>query len=176
LRAVTLNVGRTQSFIGGPIQPGMAKPKMPPSSPQKALRGRLDLLAGTWDAVGKHPKLPGKVLHGKVAFTWMAGDSFLVMDSRPKEPEVPASFSVFGYDDEREGYSMLYHDSRNVSRIYEMSLTSKSWNLWRDAPGFAQRFEGKFTNRGRTIVGRWELCKDGKTWNRDLEMTYTRAR
>jgi hypothetical protein len=139
------------------------------------LRSRLDLLAGKWDAVGTHPMLPGKVLRGKVSFTWMAGDSFLVMHSKPKEPEVPASFSVIGYDDDRDGYSMLYHDERDVSRIYAMTLTKTSWKLWRDQPGFAQRFEGRFADAGRTIVGRWELCTDGKTWNRDLEMTYTRA-
>jgi hypothetical protein len=37
---------------------------------------------------------------------------------------------------------MLYFDSRSVSRIYQMSLSAGVWKLWREAPSFAQRFEG----------------------------------
>jgi hypothetical protein len=152
------------------------KPPMPPTMPKTALRERLDLLVGTWSAVGSHPMLPGKTLHGKVSFGWMADQSFLVMHSDPKEPEVPTSVSVVGYDDDGDGYSMMYFDSRNVARIYAMTLTPKLWRLWRDAPGFAQRFEGTFKDGGQTIVGLWELCTDGKTWKPDLEMTYTRTK
>jgi hypothetical protein len=47
--------------------------------------------------------------------------------------------------------------------------------MWRDAPGFAQRFTGTSGDDGDTITGVWQLCRDGETWNPDLEITYRRA-
>ena len=69
---------------------------------------------------------------------------------------------------------MLYCDSRGVSRIYAMSLSDRVWKVWREAPGFSQRFTGTFSADGRTIEGRSQLCEDGVHWNDDLQITYRR--
>jgi hypothetical protein len=50
----------------------------------------------------------------------------------------------------------------------------REWRIWRDAPGFSQRFTGKFSNSGDTIDGRWELCRDEVNWKADLQITYRR--
>ena len=63
-----------------------------------------------------------------------------------------------------------YFDSRGVVRRYEMSLEGGVWTLWRDEPGFAQRWAGTFSDDGNTIAGAWELNGEN-----DFEMTYTRS-
>jgi hypothetical protein len=67
---------------------------------------------------------------------------------------------------------MLYSDSRGVARLYQMSLRDGVWKLWRDDPEFAQRFNGTFSEDGRTITGAWEKCRDGKTWEHDFDLIY----
>src|SRR5947209_15482957 len=71
---------------------------------------------------------------------------------------------------------MLYFDERGVSRKYGVTLSNNTWNWWRNAPGFSQRFTGTIADDGRTIVGRGELSKDGVTWEGDLALTCIRGR
>lgn len=56
-----------------------------------------------------------------------------------------------------------------------MTLRNNGWTWWRNAPGFSQRFTGTLAEDGRTIAGKGELSKDGMTWEKDLELTYTRT-
>ena len=67
---------------------------------------------------------------------------------------------------------MLYSDARGVFRIYRMQLTDEAWTVWRDAPGFYQRFIGSFRDHGMTIEGRWESSPDGTTWEPDFDIVY----
>ncbi len=69
---------------------------------------------------------------------------------------------------------MHYFDSRGVFRVYEVSIDEVSWRLWRDAPRFSQRFTGTLADGRETIVGRWQLCRDDRHWDDDLEITYRR--
>jgi hypothetical protein len=79
-------------------------------------------------------------------------------------------------DDTSEQFTMLYADSRNVFRVYQMSLSDGIWKLWRDAPGFSQRFTGTFNDDGDVIEGTWEHSADGENWEVDFDETYTRVR
>ena len=56
-----------------------------------------------------------------------------------------------------------------------MAFEDGTWRLWRDAPGFSQRYAGTFSDDGRTIDGAWEICEDGATWRRDFGIVYTRT-
>jgi len=69
---------------------------------------------------------------------------------------------------------MHYFDSRGVFRLYDVAVDDEVWRLWRDAPGFSQRFTGTFADGGDTIAGRWLLRRDGIHWDDDLEITYRR--
>ena len=84
----------------------------------------------------------------------------------------PNSTAVIGSDDSTEILSMLYFDERGVSRKYEVRINGNTLEMWRNFPGFSQRFTGHIKNKGNTITGLWELCKDGLNWNKDLEITY----
>ena len=62
-----------------------------------------------------------------------------------------------------------------------MSVEEGVWKLWRDEPDFSrldfsQRFTGTFCADGREIVGRWEICHDGTTWEHDFDLSYARAK
>ncbi len=70
----------------------------------------------------------------------------------------------------------MIYDSRANARIYEMSLKDGVWWLWREAPGFWQRFNGTFSADGRTIKGRFEKSSDGSAWEYDFDVTYMKIK
>jgi len=44
--------------------------------------------------------------------------------------------------------------------------------MWREAPGFNQRYIGEIKEGGKTIEGRWEMWEDGQGWRVDFDLTY----
>jgi hypothetical protein len=144
------------------------------SKPNPALKP-LSVLIGNWDTVGAHPLIPDTTLHGHVSFEWLEEGAFLMMRSEMYEPQIPNGIAIFGSDDSTDVYFMLYFDERGVSRRYEVTLRDDIWKWWRDAPGFSQRFTGTIVDGGRTIISKGEFSRDGSTWEKDLELTYTRV-
>jgi hypothetical protein len=71
---------------------------------------------------------------------------------------------------------MAAADARGVYRVYQMSTVDGVWKLWRDSPGFFQRFTGTFGDDGDSIGGGWEKSPDGSNWETDFEVTYARVR
>ncbi len=142
--------------------------------PNPALKP-YEVLIGEWTTVGTHFLMPGVTLHGRTSFQWIEGGAFLMMRSEIDEPKIPSASAVIGTDDAAGGCFMLYFDERGVSRKQEVSLEGDVLKWWRNAPGFSQRFAGTITDGGRTIVGKGELCEDGSTWHKDLDLTYTRV-
>jgi hypothetical protein len=111
-------------------------------------------------------------------FEWMEGGHFLIWNWGPARPDFPgglfpAAHWIIGYDDSTEKYTVHYFDSRGVARILEMSLDGNVWKLWRSWPGFSQRFEG--TIRDNVVTGYWEKSTDGKNWELDFEMVFSRV-
>jgi hypothetical protein len=149
---------------------------------------RLNRLVGTWTLHLTHPAFPGAVVHGTAEISWLEGGRFLIQRARTDHPDFPDSISVVGVmgrdrvDPENPGSEegsdsrlcMHYYDSRGVFRVYEASIDHAVWHLWRNAPGFSQRFSGELAEDGETIEGRWELCQDDVSWTSDLEITYRR--
>jgi len=134
------------------------------------------VLIGNWNTTGTHGAIPDTILHGHASFEWLEGGAFLVMRTEIDDPRFPSTIAIFGSDDSEEEYYMLTFDERGVSRKYEVSLHENIWKWWRSAPGFFQRYEGMITNDGNTIVGKGELSKDGVSWEKDLDLTYTRVK
>ena len=139
----------------------------------------LALLIGEWNveitSMSFHED-PSAVVRGHTSFDWLEGGAFLVQHSEVPESDFPASISVIGPDDEAGTYRMLYYDSRGVSRIYRMTFSGGIWTLWRDFPGFSQRFHGTFSEDGKSMTAYWEKSTDGSTWTHDFDLTYTKAR
>jgi hypothetical protein len=150
----------------------------------------LNRLVGRWTTEATHPAIPGVVVHGTAIIEWLEGERFLIYRARTDHPDFPDSLSIIGrmeHDrvDSANGevpaanespLRMHYFDSRGVFRVYETSVAAASWRLWRDAAGFSQRFTGRSSDGGDTIVGRWELRRDDVHWADDLAITYRRQK
>jgi hypothetical protein len=80
---------------------------------------------------------------------------------------------LIGGDDTSDEYAVLYYDSRDVRRVYRMTLKDREWRMWREAPDFNQRFTGKISKDGRVIAAQWEMSRDGDSWDLDFDITYT---
>jgi hypothetical protein len=131
----------------------------------------LAALVGTWTMAS--PQFPGE--SGSVTFAWLDGGAFLVQRTEFVNAIPPTATTIIGRDEAIETYSMLYFDSRGVSRIYQMSFDDGVWKLWRAAPGFHQRFTGTFSEDGTTIAASWESSSDGSVWAHDFDLIYTRV-
>jgi hypothetical protein len=140
-----------------------------------AARERLEALVGEWTLVAGPPGGPPWPGGGRVTFEWLEGAPVLVQRWHIDMPEAPDGVAMIGCDGVEGVYVQLYTDERDVQRIYRMSLQGGVWKLWRDGPPFSQRFTGTFSEDGRTIAGRWEICEDGETWETDFDLVYTRV-
>jgi hypothetical protein len=148
----------------------------------KAVLRRLDAFVGEWELQAAVDGQP--VGCARVAFDWLEGGAFLLQRARadpgeltPTDWQANSPFplvGIIGLDDWAETFSMLYADARGISRVYTMSLADGVWKIWRDAPGFCQRFTGMFSDDEATISGRWEASHDGEAWEPDFDVTYRR--
>ena len=129
----------------------------------------LAVLIGEWDTESK--KLGGR---GRATVEKFEGDRFVRLRSSEDNAKFPTSTWIIGSDDSTHDCTCLYFDSRNVRRVYQMSVTDSVWTIWRNAPNFNQRFVGEISSDGKTISGRWEMSKDGSTWEVDFDLTYRR--
>ncbi|MFD1931696.1 hypothetical protein ACFSKW_09415 [Nonomuraea mangrovi] len=150
--------------------------------PHPALQ-RLDVFVGEWEiwlSIGDQDTAIGRTV-----FEWTEDGAFLVQRSEAKVAEdIPPEWvagspfpvtSVMGLDDASEELSMLYADGRGVHRVYRMSFDGGTWRVWREVPGFDQRFTATFSDGGGTINGYWEMSRDGSTWEHDFDLTYRKV-
>ncbi len=134
------------------------------------------VLIGEWKTSGTHPYFPDTTFHGHTSFNWLEGGAFLIMHSEIDKAGIPSGIAIFGSDDSTGEYFMLYFDERKVSRKYEVSFHDHILKWWRNAPGFSQRYTWTIATDGQTMIGQGELSKDSTTWEKDLELTFTRVK
>ena len=149
----------------------------PPSQPNPALKP-LEGLVGEWEMeLSNASFLPRQsdTVKGLVSFEWVQDGAFLLMRMGDKPPSPPAALWLISQDESPPNYTVFYYDSRSVSRVYEMSFSQGVWKMWRNAPGFCQRYEGTVNKNGKTISARWEKSGDGTTWEHDFVVTYTKV-
>ena len=135
----------------------------------------LEVFVGTWRITASLAPEGAPPPLAETSFEWLEGRRFLVQRWHVDYPDAPDGIAIIGFDDERATFLQHYFDSRGVARVYEMSFADGVWKLWRDAPGFSQRFTGTFAAAADTISGAWERSSDGSTWEHDFDLTYTRA-
>ncbi len=134
----------------------------------------LSALVGQWKTIGVHPFIPDNELHGYVNFEWIEGGAFLKMSSTIEHPQFPDGIVLFGSDDKSGQIFMLYFDQRGISRKYDFSIEGNQWKWWRDNPEFSQRFTVDIEDNGNKMTSKGEMCRDGSTWEKDLDLVYTR--
>jgi hypothetical protein len=105
-------------------------------------------------------------------FEWFEGGHFLVERSHNDHELFPGAISVIGAPEGGGGLVMEYFDSRGVRRTYRVSLDDGVLRMWRDDPGFAQRFCATLGHD--QFEGRWQLARTPGDWQDDLSVTYRR--
>ena len=128
-------------------------------------------LIGTWATEATHPMVD-VVVPGSIIFEWLEGGHFLVQRSRNDHELLPDAIGVIGAPESGEGLVLEYFDSRGVRRTYGVSLEDGVLRIWRDAPGFDQRFSA--TLGADTFEGLWQLAETPGDWRDDLKVTYRR--
>jgi hypothetical protein len=130
----------------------------------------FDALLGEWELTV--PQFGAAA--GRAVFERLEEGGFVAQRSYAPDP-APDAVWIIGADDSAEARTVLYHDSRGVARVYQTTLVDGVWRVWRDAPGFAQRYTGRLSADGRTIAGAWELARDNATWAKDFDLNYTKT-
>lgn len=135
----------------------------------------LAFLTGKWDMkISNASFLPSlsEVIDAPASFEWYADGEFIILKQGTKE--TAHATWIIGHDQGAPNYTVLYYDDRHFSRVYEMSFENNTWKIWRNAPGFVQSFESKVSKDKNTITGAWGKSTDGKKWEHDFDLTYTR--
>ena len=164
--------------------PGGKAPGPPGDVPAErpASLDRLEALTGQWEMEASFgagyfgPGSPAMTSRsGRTTFEWLEGRFFLLQRFTVEHPAAPGGIAVIGAGGEPGTFSQHYYDSRGVARVYGMSLDGGTCKLWREAPGFWQRFTGVISGDGATITGGWEMSADGQDWKHDFGLTYIRV-
>ena len=149
------------------------------SQKQNPVLKHLEILTGDWDMeLSNTSFLPSSsdTVTGHASFEWLESGAFLIMYMGNKPPNTPDAIWLISRDEAIRNYTVLYYDTRKVSRIYEMSFSDGIWKMWRNSPGFSQRFEGKFSDDGNIIAAHWEKSSNGSTWEHDFDVTYKKVK
>jgi len=146
---------------------------------------RLAVFLGEWRMEASFPSAAPAAsvasgVSGRAVFRRVLDGQFLALEIEIPHPDAPDSWAIIGVAANGQTYTQHYFDTRGVARVYAMTFRDGLWTLLREAPDFtpldfAQRFTGRFSDDGRTIVGRWEQRTGGATWQHDFDLTYTRV-
>ena len=113
-------------------------------------------LIGTWATEATHPQFDGVVV-GSITFEWLEGGKFLLQRGHNEHEMFPDAIWVIGAPESGEGLVAEYFDSRGVRRTYAVSLEDGVLRIWRDAPGFDQRFSAPVERD--SFDGSWQLAQ-----------------
>ena len=142
--------------------------------PNPALKP-FEVLVGEWKTIGYHPYLSSTVLHGRTSVEWIEGGAFLIIRSEIDEPRFPHGIEIIGSDDAEKKFFMLHFDERGVSRKYDVTIEGNQVKWWRNDLNFSQKMVMTIGDNGNKMKSKGEMSRDGGTWEKDLELTYTRV-
>jgi hypothetical protein len=146
-------------------------------SPNPTL-AELAVLVGDWSMELTNAAFlptPADAVTGSATFAWIEGGAFLVLYQGSQPRGAPAAHWIIGRDEADPSYTVLYADARGVSRVYGMRFEDGFWELWRDNPGFSQRFAARLSADRNTLSGSWVKSVGGADWEHDFDITYRRV-
>jgi hypothetical protein len=152
------------------------KQTVPGFPPNDALNA-FEPIIGVWNTEGTHGMIPDTTLHGRTSFSWHESGAFILMRSNIEEDiGIPEGIAIIGSDDTLGKYVMIYYDERGVSRNYDVSIQGSVLKWRRDAPDISQRYSLTISDDQQTMIGKGELSRDGSTWEKDLDLTYSKTK
>lgn len=172
--------GTNDTATDAPASRGDSPGDIPASRPEAL--DRFDALIGTWEMQASFkagyfgPDTPPITNRGgRTIFEWLDGKFFLLQRFVNDHPAAPSGIAIVGPTGEGQQFSQHYYDSRGVARVYQTNVQGRVWRLWREAPGFWQRYTGTISDDGSRIDGAWEGSADGQQWKHDFDLTYIKA-
>lgn len=147
---------------------------------RRARLKRLEPLVGDWRIEAPaFPLEPALADQARMTVEWALDRAFLTQRLTVPVPEAPDGLCVIAPDQDGDGYTQHFFDSRGVVRLYAMTFDGRTWTLERRRPDFSplafhQRWTATLSPDGRTIDGRWEVAHDGRTWELDFALAYHR--
>jgi hypothetical protein len=132
----------------------------------------FEALVGTWTTEAKHAAMD-ETVNGSTTYEWLEGGHYLIQRSNAEHPLFPTGIFIFGAPEDGEGLKAEYFDSRGVRRTYDVTFEDGVLRIWRDEPGFAQRFSA--TVSGEEFVGTFELAREPGEWRHDMTVIYRRV-
>lgn len=138
---------------------------------------KLQILVGNWDMELSNASFlsdPKTKVHVRTYIEFIENGAFLVMYQGDKS--APQATWLIRKDDSTDLYKILYFDARGVSRVYEMDFKNNKMRIWRNSPGFSQRYNGVISKNHNTITAKWEKSNNGKKWEHDFDIKYTRLK
>jgi hypothetical protein len=132
---------------------------------------QFDALTGTWATEATHPMVDA-VVPGSVTYEWLERGRFHIQRSRNEHELFPDAISVIGAPERGDGLVMEY-DSRGVHRTYGVALDDGVLRMWREHPGFDQRFAA--TLAPDAFEGLWQVAETPGEWRDDLRVIYRRT-
>jgi hypothetical protein len=112
------------------------------------------------------------VVPGAISWEWLEGGRFVVQRSHNEHESFPDAISIIGAPESGGGLVMEYFDSRGVRRTYRIAFEDGVLRIWRDAPGFDQRYAATPAPGG--FEGLWQLAETPGEWRDDLRVVYRR--
>jgi hypothetical protein len=164
-----------ESPMASDDQPGASPAAGEVPAARPASLDALDVLVGEWTTELRFPGDPPVTGQGRTTFEWLEGRFFLIQRVSTGQPDGPGAITVIGAGPSGT-FRQNFFDNRGVQRVYQMSLNGGAWRLWRESPGFWQRFLGTLSPDGQVITGAWEKSRDGTSWQHDFELIYTKVR
>ena len=141
-------------------------------TPENPALEPFDALIGMWSTEASHPMFDG-VVPGHLTLEWLEGGHYVVQRSHNEHDAFPDAICVIGASPDADGSTMEYFDSRGVRRTYGIALEDGVLQMWRDAPGFAQRYSA--TIGAREFEGRWQVAETPGRWRDDVRVVHRRV-
>jgi Protein of unknown function (DUF1579) len=138
---------------------------------------RLAALVGRWRTKGRTiatPEAPAAAIDAVDTYEWLPGRVSLLhtVDARVGEVRVEGA-EIIGWEPARGAYITQYFGSDGPN-AYEASLAEEDGALVWSMRSAADRFAGRFSEDGNTIIGRWHRLDAEQKWQPWMEITLTR--
>jgi hypothetical protein len=153
-----------------------------PPKPGPEVR-RLEVFLGKWITQGEakaSPYGPAGRVTAMETFEWLPGAFFMLHRSEGRQGMIEFNWvEVLGYDARKKIYTTHTFDNFGNSVLWEGTWRDNTLTWIADSyiAGKALKERCMITAKSATIiVGKCEYATDGKTWQPNVDITWTRAR
>jgi ketosteroid isomerase-like protein len=137
---------------------------------------QLDVFIGRWKVEGHNragaPLHPHAHVTGDESYAWLPGGFFIEGQWNHRFADAAhAGTSILGVDAISETHVIHNFDNLGYARTYTMRARGRTWTL----TGERERATYVFSDDGSEMTARWEISKNGATWDPLCDLALTRT-